>query len=168
MQTYTQTHTSTYARHIASKVAADLKRLQRLYGVNSPSDKEIDEYQAEISMLLDAEYLGKVTYGFKRGDSWVVAFKYHAVGNQVGRVDGDPGGIWPTENIDGAYFTSFLTYSAAWSVLSKEQRDAFKATLPFQRVSGNEPGIENGRWVGGRNYVSGTLGVQRSMIEKYR
>ena len=34
MQTKTYTQTATHARHIASKVAADLKRIQRIYQVN--------------------------------------------------------------------------------------------------------------------------------------
>ena len=168
MQTHTQTHSYTYARHIASKVAADLKRLQRLYGKGSPSDESIDDYQTEIALLLDAGFLGEVTYGFKRNGKWVVALKYHAVGNDVGRVGGDPGDILPTEDVAGAHFTSFLTYSGAWDNLSHVQKKAFKDALPFQRVSGHEPEIENGRWVEGRNYLSGTLGVQRSMIQKYR
>ena len=168
MSTQTQTHTFTHARHIASKVAADLKRLQRLYGVNRPSDKEIDEYQTEAFMLLNAGYLGEVTYGFKRNDNWVAALKYHAVGNQVMGGGDDPGGIRATENIAGAHFTSFLAYSTAWGYLSQGQKDAFEATLPFRRGFGPEPGIESGgHWVSGRNYVSGTLGVQRSTIQRY-
>ena len=53
MQTYTRSNTSTYARHIASKVAADLKRLQRIYGIGSPSNLDIDNNQEEIALLLD-------------------------------------------------------------------------------------------------------------------
>ena len=168
MQTYTQTHTATYARHIASKVAADLKRLQRLYRVNRPTDKEIDEYQTEAFMLLSAGYLGEVTYGFKRNGNWIAALKYRAVGSQLVGTGDDPGGIRATENIAGAPFSSFLSYADVWwDRLTQAQRDAFKATLPVSRVSGHEPDIENGRWVSNKNYASGPLGVQRSTIQRY-
>lgn len=167
-QTRTSTRTVTYARHIASKVAADLKRLQRLYGVSSPDDSEIDAYQTEISMLLEKGYLGEVTYGFKRNGNWVYALKYRAVGNELTGAGDDPGGIRPTEDISGAHFTSFLAYSYAWRFLSDDDKREFQASLPVRRIDGNEPGLENGHWTtGDRRYVSGPLGVQRSMIKRY-
>nr|WP_246886778.1 hypothetical protein [Pseudomonas chlororaphis] len=54
---------------MAAKVATDLKRMQRFYGY--PSDTWIEEYEAELVVLLKAGYLGEVTYGFKRGDDWI-------------------------------------------------------------------------------------------------
>ena len=41
--TATNTFTVTHARHMAAKVATDLKRMQRFYG--SPSDGRINEYE---------------------------------------------------------------------------------------------------------------------------
>ncbi|WOV91279.1 MAG: hypothetical protein R1F54_01020 [Candidatus Zeuxoniibacter abyssi] len=166
MQTYTRSNTSTYARHIASKVAADLKRLQRIYGIGSPSNLDIDNNQEEIALLLDHGYLGEVTYGFKRNEQWLVALKYKAVGSQLVGGD-DPGGIGREGDILGAYFTSFLTYSQIWFNLSQEARRTFKLQLPFQRVEGSEPSIANGYWVDDRSYSSGELGVKRSMIKRY-
>ncbi|RYE37335.1 MAG: hypothetical protein EOP48_28935, partial [Sphingobacteriales bacterium] len=65
----TQTFTATHAKHISSKVAADLKRVQRFYGV--PSDSSINDYETELIELLKKGYLGTVTYGFKREDKWI-------------------------------------------------------------------------------------------------
>ena len=62
--TEAQTFTVTHARHMAAKVAADLKRMQRLYG--EPSDADIQEYEAEVITLLKDGYLGAVWYGFRR------------------------------------------------------------------------------------------------------
>ena len=42
--------TVTHARHMAAKVATDLKRMQRLY--DFPSDADIDAYEAEVIALL--------------------------------------------------------------------------------------------------------------------
>jgi hypothetical protein len=68
---YTDTiaFTHTHAVHLATKVAADLKRVQRLYG--SPSDVAIAEYAGEMIALLKAGYLGTVTYGYRRDGDWI-------------------------------------------------------------------------------------------------
>jgi hypothetical protein len=50
--TATTTFTLTHAKHMAAKVATDLKRLQRLYG--SPTDAAIADYETEVIELLKA------------------------------------------------------------------------------------------------------------------
>ena len=62
MSTYTRTgtETKTYARHIAAKMATDLKRLQRLMECEEPSDQDIADYQQEAIALLRRGYLGEV------------------------------------------------------------------------------------------------------------
>ncbi len=166
-QTITHTETSTYARHVASKVAADLKRLQRIYQINRPSDQEIINYQQEVAMLLDNGYLGTVTYGFKRNGRWLVALKYTSIGGSLVGGNDDPGGIWPDVDVSDTWFTSFLSYSPTWGELTLQQKENFNKSLPFQRVEGIEPDVENGCcWVEGRNYQSGNLGVSRSMIQR--
>ena len=54
---------------MAAKVATDLKRMQRFYG--SPSDRASPSYEAEVTELLKAGYLGTVTYGFRRDGNWI-------------------------------------------------------------------------------------------------
>ena len=53
--TQTTTFTRTHARHIAAKVATDLKRMHRLYG--APSDRWIADFEAEVIELLKEGYL---------------------------------------------------------------------------------------------------------------
>ena len=65
----TETFTVTHARHMAAKVATDLKRMQRLYG--SPSDASIAQYEAEVIEFLKDGYLGTVSYGFRRNGKWI-------------------------------------------------------------------------------------------------
>ncbi len=165
MSTATATHTNTdvYARHIAAKVSADLKRLQRLYGINSPSDRKIDTYEEELQKLLAHEYLDTITYGYRRSDNWIVALKYQAINGGVS--GSDPGGIMPETDVSNSYFSSFLIYSSEWYTLSDDEKENFKRSLPFQRVGGREPKIERGYWAEGRRYTAGGLGVQRSMIQ---
>ena len=57
--TETRTFTLTHAKHLAAKVATDLKRIQRLYG--TLSDAEIVRYEGEATELLRQGYLGTVT-----------------------------------------------------------------------------------------------------------
>ncbi len=162
----TVTSTDSYARHISAKVASDLKRLQRLYGVGQPTDKEINDYQEEMRILLYYEYLHAVTYGFRRDDKWIVALKYQAIGDQLHNDGDDPGGITPGQNIRGTRFTSFLAYSTNWFCLSEGRRREHENEIPVRRVEGIEPSID-GIWTEDKRYVAGGLGVQRTMLEKH-
>lgn len=166
MQTRTATATLTYARHIASKLAADLKRLQRLYKRNRPTDTEISDYLEEAALLLNEGYLGTVIYGLKRNDKWVIALKYQTIGNQLVGSGDDPGISYQPTDLSGTDFGSFLTYSQKWNNLPESQKTEFKEKLPVERVPGSESGIENGYWVKDKEYHSGHLGVQRSLIRK--
>ena len=139
--TETGSFTITHARHIAAKVATDLKRMQRFY--QQPSDRDIDDYEEEIVALLKNGYLGKVAYGFKRNGNWIEpTLKYTAreLANDDGTND-DPGKISPRASISGAAFYSYLTYSAKWNNLSGDVRENFKKLLPFYRTGADEPGV---------------------------
>jgi len=133
--------TITHARHMAAKVAADLKRIQRHYG--APSDASIANYEEEVVQLLKAGYLGTVTYGYERNGQWIEpALRYTAKDLAGGTaVDDDPGKIRPWADVSGAKFYSFLTYSPAWDGLSAAQQDSFKKSLPFYRGGAAEPGV---------------------------
>jgi hypothetical protein len=56
------TFTITHARHMGAKVAADLKRIQRLYG--GISDEWIAHYEAELIEYIKAGYLTTEKYFF--------------------------------------------------------------------------------------------------------
>lgn len=160
------TFTVTHARHMAAKVATDLKRLQRLYG--KPSDTSIAEYEAEVIELLKAGYLGTVTYGFRRNGRWIEpALRYTArdlAGMSVN--DDDPGRIRPGANVSGASFYSYLTYSAAWEELSQTEQDRFKKSLPFYRGGAPEPAID-GYLSNDRTYSSGGRALDRASVRSY-
>ena len=67
--TESRTFTVTHARHMAAKVATDLKRMQRFYG--KPSDENIADYESEATEMLRAGYLDTGTYGFRRDGKWI-------------------------------------------------------------------------------------------------
>jgi hypothetical protein len=162
----TQTFTATHAKHISSKVAADLKRVQRFYGV--PSDSSIQDYETELIELLKKGYLGTVTYGFKRGDKWIEPTLRYTARDLVGMngADDDPGRITPGADVSGASFYSFLTYSSVWDQLSQSDKDEFKKGLPYQRGYASEPSI-SGYLSQDKSYSSGGRAVDRSIVKNY-
>jgi hypothetical protein len=164
--TATQSFSETHAKHIASKVATDLKRVQRFYG--QPSDYDIGSYETELIELLKKGYLGTVTYGYKRNDNWVTPTLRYTAKELYGMSssDDDPGRIPANANIEGASFHSFLTYSSAWDSLSQAEKDAFKRTLPFQRGYGSEPGI-SGYMSADKSYSAGGKSLDRSILKNY-
>lgn len=162
----TATFTVTHAKHMAAKVATDLKRLQRLYGF--PSDADISTYEEEIIELLKGGYLGTVTYGFRRDDKWIEpALKYTARELSGASLDdNDPGKIRPGADISGASFYSYLTYSSAWHNLTDSEREVVRGRLPFMRGGAPEPGI-NGYLSNDRTYSSGGRALERSSVRSF-
>lgn len=164
--TETRTFTVTHARHLAAKVAADLKRLQRLYG--HITDERISEFEEEATELLRQGYLGTVTYGFKRNGEWIEPTLRYTAADLVGNgTDDDPGRVLPGKDIRGAEFHSFLTYSAAWDDLSPDERTAVKRQLPLQRVSGTESAVSNGYFADDKTYSSGGRSLGRASVRSY-
>jgi hypothetical protein len=164
--TETATFTVTHARHMAAKVATDLKRMQRFYGY--PSDTRIAQFETEATELIKAGYLGTVTYGFQRNGNWVEpTLRYTArdlAGSSVN--DDDPGRVRPGADVSGAVFKSYLTYSADWHHLTSAEQEAFEATLPFSRNGTPEPGI-SGYLATDRTYSSGGRALDRSTVRSF-
>jgi Bacterial HORMA domain family 1 len=162
----TTTFTVTHARHMAAKVATDLKRMQRLYG--DPTDADITAYEAEIVELLKGGYLGTVTYGYRRHGDWIEPTVRYTARDLAGAPanDDDPGRIRPGAAVGGASFYSYLTYSEAWYGLSQSERDVVSKRLPFERSGAPEPGI-NGYLSGDRTYSSGGRALERASVRCY-
>ncbi len=157
------TFTTTHAKHIASKVATDLKRIQRFYG--SPSDSRIEQYELEIIELLKKGYLDTVTYGFQKNGKWIEPTLYYVAKDLVGSsTSDDPGKIQPNANIEGATFCSYLTYNSKWNELSPEEKDEFEKSLPFKRVGGDKPEII-GYFTSDKTYSSGGKVLERSILK---
>lgn len=165
--TDTITFTVTHARHLASKIVTDLKRIQRFY--DSPSDAEINDYEAEAIELMKAGYLGCVTYGFKRNGKWVEPTLIYTSRDLAGMTsdDDDPGRVFPGADISGAAFSSFLTYSQAWWDLSEAERVRFKNGLPIRLTPGTEPGVD-GYLIQDKTYSSGGRALDRTIVRGNR
>ena len=162
----TEAFTVTHARKMASKVATDLKRIQRFY--YAPSDPQINSYEQEVIELLKRGFLGTVTYGFKRNGQWVEpTLRYTARDLEgVHANDDDPGRIRPRADTNGASFYSYLTYSAAWDRLSASEKYEFEKCLPFNRNGANEPGVD-GYLINDKVYSSGGRALERACVRTY-
>jgi hypothetical protein len=158
--------TVTHARHLAAKVATDLKRIQRLYG--SPSDQWIADYEAEITEMLKAEYLGTVWYGFRKSEQWIEpTLKYTARDLAMAAGDDDdPGRVRPGASVAGASFYSYMTYSPAWDQLLEADKEKFRVRLPFTRAGAPEPTVA-GYLTSDRTYSAGGKALDRASVRSY-
>ncbi|MGL3107257.1 hypothetical protein [Bradyrhizobium sp. BR 1432] len=159
--------TVTHARHMAAKVATDLKRVQRFYGV--PSDSDIADYETEVIELLKAGYMGAVTFGFKRNDTWIPPTLRYTAQDLAGMTanDDDPGRIPAGADVSNARFSSFLSYSSKWDALTSDQRDAFKKSLPHYRTGADEPGVD-GYFSSDKTYSSGGHALNRDTVRSWK
>ena len=164
--TDTITFTRTHAQHIAAKVATDLKRMQRFY--HKPTDSQINAYETEAIELLKEGFLGVVTYGFRRSGAWVAPTLRYTARDlaDASTADNDPGRIRPGENISGASFYSYLSYSLAWNRMTEGEKETFRRRLPFRRTGAPEPGL-NGYWSGDLIYSAGGRALDRSSLRGY-
>lgn len=164
--TESTTFTVTHARHMAAKVAADLKRMQRFYG--HLSDSDIANYEAEVIELLKAGYFGTLTVGFLRAGQWIEPTLRYTARDLAGMAanDDDPGRVVPGRDISGASFHNYLTYSPAWNALTTAERETFKRRMPFYRTGMAEPTV-NGYLVGDRTYSAGDRALGRESVRAY-
>lgn len=164
--TQTQTFTVTNAKHLASKVATDLKRIQRFYG--EPSDVLIAKYEEELVELLKNGYLDSVTYGFKKDGNWIEPTVRYTANELYGMsgIDDDPGKIKPGANTKGATFGSYLIHTQSYYNLSQVVKDNFEKDLPFQRSGSAEPGV-TGYFASDKTYSSGSKSISRSSVKSF-
>src|SRR5687767_14494726 len=102
--TSTRTFTRTSAKYIASKVSADLYRLHRYYG--RPTEREITQYDEELTTLLAGGYVESVEYGFRIGNTRVVTLLYRVL-SDGSLSDGNAGGVYARANVTGAGWFSY-------------------------------------------------------------
>jgi hypothetical protein len=161
--TTTSTFTIANARHVAAKIKTDLKLLQRAYG--KPNDTDIENYGEEAAQMLNAGYLGTVTYGFMKDGKWIVALRYTANNDGSLSTDDRAGQIPRGVSIHGASFYSYMTYAPKrWTVTSTDWTK-FCEALPFTRSGADEPGTSGGYWTSDHTYSSNGSGVARTTFK---
>jgi len=160
--TTTQSFTRTDARYIAGKVAADLRQLSQAYG--EPTEQHLVNLMGELTEYLVDGYLERVTYGFRKGDLWVVALRY--VGSEVGSLATDDRSGRVPRGVDrsGAGWCSHLVLNSKWWGLTSDQRSRYEGALPIQRTNGTEPSPGARGWLDDKTYSSSGGGVRRATV----
>ena len=157
--TTTESFTLTHARRLAAKVAADMHQCHRFYG--QPTEKQIENYQQELIVLLHGGYVQSYEFGFKTTDGRRVVSWSYTVSPSGDLEGGRSGGLFSSADISKAVSFNFLTTSTAWSNLPTVERDKIKASYPVHRTDGSPPQDGNGYWDSSRHYASGGLAVTR-------
>jgi hypothetical protein len=163
--TYTTTFTLSHAKHLASKVVADLYQCSLLY--DHPSLDSVQAYEEELTTLLAGRYVETYEFGFKLNEQRVLTWHY-TVG-PAGDLQGDSrsGSLVRGVDVGGAQYFNFLTYSNQWGQLTPADREAIKKGLPFQRASGSAPGDGSGHWVIEHSYSAGGVLVTRKVFRPW-
>ena len=155
----TETFSMASARYVCSKIAADLRQLQRYY--YSPPEQDIVDYATEAAVLAYHGYVDKMTYGFKRAGNWILALEYRFVDNVL-QGDDRAGGVYRNANTAGAAFASYLEPSQSWWELTDSRRNEIRNSLPVIRSHAAAPGYAGGYHTVDRSYSASGTGFARS------
>src|SRR5579863_1772979 len=142
--TETRTFTISHARHVTSKIAADLGLMRAYYGL--PSENAITQFAEEAAILLNERYLKNVEYGFERNGKVIFALKYVARHDGTLQTDDRPGRVPVGLDVSGATGYSFLCYSDSFSRLSSSEQARIQNSLPISRVDKPTPQTVMGYW----------------------
>jgi hypothetical protein len=155
----TDTFTITHARHIASRIAADMRLFSLAYGY--PSLDQIPNYLEEIAQYLAKGYLGSFEIGFETDGREVVVGLLYEVRSDGTLSDNRAGDVPLDVDITGAVAFNYLTRTYAWANIGYDAQARFEASLPIKRSTAPAPQHNRGYWTTSRSYASGGVGVQR-------
>lgn len=166
--TFTQsaTFTVTHARHLASKIAADLNACSRLHG--QPSLSTVEKYNEELVELLRYGYLSQYEFGFKRNDQRVLSWSYEVDASGSISSDDRAGKMSAYIDLSGTSFFNFMWPSSKYYDLTSDQQSAFDESHPVDRISGEPPSDGAGCWSSTeKNYSAGGTGVSRRSFRSF-
>lgn len=161
---YSETFSRTHARRLAGRVTTDLRQSHILY--SRPTESRLEEYRTELEELLTDGYVDRYQFGFKRNEEvvWSLRYVVGPDGSMTGT--GIAGGVPVGEDITGATFFNFLTFSDRWFRLSSAGREAVEEKLPFIRTDGTLPSDEDGYWASDRVYSAGGVALERTVFRR--
>lgn len=162
---YAETFSRTHARRLAGRVTTDLRLSHIFYG--RPTESRLEDYRTELEELLTGGYVDQYQFGFKRNGRVVWSLRYVVGPDGLLTGTGIAGGVPVGEDITGATFFNFLTFSDSWSWLSSAEREAVEEKLPFIRTDGTLPSDEGGYWVSDRVYADGGVALERTVFRKW-
>ncbi len=161
--TKTSTFTITHARHLSSKVAADMHLCAQYYGL--PSEESIRKFAEELAQYINEGYIEEYEFGYQKNNQRVVSWRYRVDENGLLTADDRSGKVVPYVDVTGAVFFNFLTPNSRYYQLTQAERSRFKGSLPIQRTDGQPPSDGSGFWTSDRNYYSGGRGLNRQTFQ---
>jgi len=161
--TNTATFTIVHARHLASKVAADMHLCAQYYG--QPSEERIRLFAEELAQYLNEGYIQEYEFGYKKDNKRLVSWRYQVDENGLLTADDRAGKVVPYVDVTGASFFNFLTQNSRFFRLPVDQQGRFESGLPIQRPHGEPPADGSGYWESDRNYFSGGRGLNRRTFQ---
>jgi Bacterial HORMA domain family 1 len=163
--TRSTTFNRSHARYVATKVAADLHRMQRLYGW--PTERVIEDLIEEITEMLALDYLKTVEIGFERNGRRVVSVKYESRRDGTLSADDTAGGMPRGVDISACERINYMTYTEKFNTLTPDEQLAVKRTLPYVRTGAPEPTDGDGYWTQDRTYSANGGGTIRRTFRPY-
>lgn len=168
---YSTTGTATFnrsnARRVATKVAADLKRMQLQY-LGWPSDAKIDQLIDEITEMLALDYVNTIEIGYARDGERVLSLKYRSRRDGTLTGDDNAGGLPRNVDLTGCRQIDYMTYTHKFLTLTAEERSAVEQRLPYVRTAADEPTDgSGGSWTQDRTYSSSGGGTVRSTFKPF-
>ena len=166
-RTAVESFTLTHAKHLASKVTADMRRCQQLYG--SPSDTNINDYGTELALLLRDGYVQTYEFGYVRArdDERVLTWRYSVDSSGNLTSDDRPGRMIAGVNVAGCTFRNRLCHSSKWLLLPERERTAYEERLPIKRTGCSEYGSSLGTWQRDLCYSSGGVAMPRETFKLF-
>ena len=164
-RTLSESFTLTHAKYLASKVTADMRRCQQLYG--EPSDSKINNYGTELAILLRDGYVRTYEFGFVRrsDDERVITWRYSIDSSGNLNSNDRPGRIIAGISTSGASFRTYLVKSSAWDELTDAEQNAISDSLPIQRSDAPEYGSSLGTWQNDLCYSAGGVAMSRQTFK---
>jgi hypothetical protein len=156
------TFNRSHARYVATKVAADLRRMQHLY--HWPTDAIIDDLIEEITEMLALDYLKTIEIGFERDGGRVLSLKYESRRDGTLTGDDNAGGLPRGVDVTGCDRINYMTYTEKFSNLTAAQQMAVKQTLPYVRTAAAAPKDGSGYWTQDRTYSAAGGGTVRRVF----
>jgi hypothetical protein len=164
-RTDTETFNLTHAKHLASKVAADLDRCKSRYG--GMTSEAVYSYERELVTLLHGGYVMRYEFGFRRDGKVVVCWRYDVAANGDLITDENAGKLVAGVDVSGATYYNHLWLNPSWDALDAAERAEVAAALPFTRASGPSPDYGSGYWTTDKSYSSGGVGINRKTFNPF-
>jgi hypothetical protein len=161
---WAETFSRTHARRLAGRVTTDLRQSHLHY--RSPSERDLEDYRAELEELLLGGWVARYQFGFARDGALVWSMRYVVGPDGSLAPAGAAGGVPAGVDIAGARFFNFLTFSDSWYGLNPLARKAIEEKLPFVRTVGALPSEVGGYWVSDRTYAAGGVALERAVFRR--